>query len=259
MQNAIDDRFKFLRVQLRQNGPAIADDVFMRFHPTTKKGKPEICIFCFSRSNITKEHVLPKWLFERETEITFISSVNRQTQTYNRAIVAACSHCNNSVLAPIEKHIMDSIRRLQMKAVTIEDIFNMIRWLEILEYKLQAYDCRRKYIRYGTSEYDADFGIFPVAMMRHFSKMDPYLGFLWLRRSQRRITVKSKTSRFNSFAVMPTIQPHFNFFVQPDEYIYISFPMFPISIFYFLKSIFSDNRDAYKQAFQIMRKVFQSP
>ncbi|NJO24834.1 MAG: hypothetical protein HC867_02145 [Bacteroidia bacterium] len=237
----------------------ITEDVFFRFHPSTTKVKDEICIFCYSNTKITREHVLPKWLFEKSTKTLFISSVNKQTQTYNKAVIPTCSACNNSILSHIENHIIQVIHRLgKAKVYRDDDLSDIVRWMEILDYKLQVYDCRRKYIKYGNSEYDYNWGIFPVAMMRHFIDMDPFKAHDFLRRSQRRITVKAKTDRLNSLVVFNTAKPHFNFFIQPDEYIFVSLPMFKFAFFYFLKKKYNHHIEASEEALFIMEKVFNS-
>ncbi len=129
----IDLKFKYIRVKLRQHGMVICDDVFRRYHPATTNIKEEICVFCNSTSKITKEHVLPKWLFENDIESSMISSVNKQTQTYNKAVIPACAICNNSILAPIEKNIIKAIQGLETSDFySAEDLCNIIRWLEIL-------------------------------------------------------------------------------------------------------------------------------
>jgi hypothetical protein len=257
MTDKINIRFKHLRVKLRLHGINIAEDVYHRFHPATKNPGCEICVFCFSSSKITKEHVLPKWVFEKDTESTLISSVNKQTQTYNKVVIPACSNCNNSILAPIEKHIFKIIQDISCKSHDLADLSNLIRWLEILDYKLQVYDCRRKYIKYEKNEYDDFFGILPVAHLRHFKDMNPYKAYDLLRSSQRRITIKKKEN-FKSLVIFDTLVPHFNFFTQPNEYIFISFPMIKIAAFYFLKKSFSNESDASKEALFIIKKVFQS-
>ena len=255
----IDLKFKYLRVKLRQYGIEISEDVFKRHHPATIDINDEICVFCNSNSKITKEHVLPKWLFEKNTERSFISSVNKQTQKYNKAVIPTCSLCNNSILAHIENHIIKVIEGLEScEFYSNDDLSNIIRWLEILDYKLQVYDCRRKYIKYGNSKYDSDWGNLPVAMLRHFIDMNPFKALTYLRNSQRRITVKNKTERSNSLIIFDTAAAHFNFFTQPNEYIFISFPMHKIAFFYLLKKNHEQNKDAEKEALYLMKNVFES-
>lgn len=238
---------------------AIADNIVKRHHPIGVSPKGEICIFCCSSSNITKEHILPKWVLGNDLQDTMISSVNRQTVIYNKAVVPACSECNNSILAYIEKYIIKVIHNMEaLNDCSSEDACNIIRWLEIIDYKLQVLDCRRKYIKYENSDYDRDWGIFPVAMMRHFFTMSPWKAYDWLRNSQRRITVKAKIESINSFVVIKPRISHFYFFNLPNEYIYLSFPMCKIGIFYFFKRRYDYYEDAVAEALDIIKKVAES-
>lgn len=252
----INSKFKSIRVNLRKEGADICEDVFRRFHPSTIRAKKEICIFCNSTSQLTKEHVLPRWVFQKSTTSEFISSVNRQSQTYNKSVIPTCSECNNSILGYIENHMIKSVERLQFcKTYDEDDLSNSIRWLEIIDYKAQVYDCRRKYFKYGKSEYDKDWGIFPVAMMRHFIDMNPFKVHTYIRSAQRRITVKNKNNRLNSLIIFDTLHPHFNFFTKPNEYVFVSFPTCRIALFYFLRKNFNLLEDAKKEALHIISMV----
>lgn len=187
----IEKKFRALRVNLRKHRTTICEDVFRRFHPSTVSAGPEICVFCNSTSELTKEHVLPKWLFESDTEAQLISSVNRLTQTYNKAVVPCCAACNNEILADIERHIIKVIKRVESaKVFEYDDLYDVVRWLEIIDYKAKVFDCGRKFLMFPNSKYDRDWGIFPIAMMRHFIDMNPFKAYDFLRSTQRRITIK---------------------------------------------------------------------
>lgn len=160
--------------------------------------------------------MLPKWLFEKDVESRFISSINRQTQTYNKAVIPTCSDCNNTILVEIENSVINILQNIEIgNHLSDGDFSNIIRWLEILDYKLQVYDCRRKCVKHRNSEYDPVWGIMPVACMRHFIDMNPFKAHDYLRRSQRRIAVKSKLNRFQSLVLFEMSEPDFDFFAQP--------------------------------------------
>lgn len=58
----IDFEMKIVGVKIRQSSKKIMDDVVERHVPNTSskdKSKIEICIFCVTKGNLTKEHVLP--------------------------------------------------------------------------------------------------------------------------------------------------------------------------------------------------------
>ena len=252
----INSKFKSLRVNLRKEGIDICDDVFRRFHPTTIKTKKEICVFCNSTAKLTKEHILPKWVFQKSISYEFVSSVNRQSQTYNKAVIPTCAECNNSILAYIESHMIKLLQRLESNAFyNNSDLFNCIRWLELIDYKAQIYECRRKYIKYGDSEFDEDWGIIPVAIMRHCIDMNPFKAHTYIRSAQRRITVKNKSNRLNSLVVFDTSYSHLNFFTKPNEYVFVSFPTNKIALFYFLRKSFKLIKEAEEEALYIISMV----
>jgi hypothetical protein len=58
--------------------------------------------------------------------------------------------------------------------------------------------------------------------------------------------------------VFRTKKPHFNFFTQPNSYIFVSLPMFRVAFFCFFRKIFDQPQDANKEAYDIMVKVFNS-
>lgn len=255
----IDDRFKSIRVNIRKYGTEIADDIVERFQPSRQSKKQETCIFCNSVSKITKEHVIPKWLFENNPDLTAVSSVNKQTQTYNKLVVPVCADCNNTKLSGIENYIIKTIEKVKHEeSLTADDKCNLIRWLEIIEYKLQVYDWRRKYIKYGHSAYDETWGEFPISMMRHFFELNPYKAYTLLRSSQRRVQQKGKLERTKSLLFMKTPIPHFSFFNLINKYIYISFPNNSIAIFYFIRKKHKHWTDMAIEALEIIQKVDKS-
>ena len=259
MGSQVDNAFRSLRVKLRKHGPKITEDVFFRFHPITEKKPPEICVFCGSTYKLTREHVIPRWVFNGDVNLKFISGVNRQSQTFNKAIIPACALCNNSILAIIENEIKQIVtQHIFSREHEERSAVNIMRWLELLDYKGQVYDCRRLYIKHANGNYNPEWGIFPLAMMRHFIDLKPYAPFDYLRNSQRRITVKEKLSRRNSLVIFQPKKPHFNFFVQPNEYIFISFPFINIALFYFFKVGFLHYSDAAKKAIAIIKKVAET-
>lgn len=259
MKLPVDKAFQTLRVNLRKHGLKIPEDVFFRFHPITEKKPAEICIFCGSASDITREHVIPRWVFNGDVNLKYISGVNRQTQTFNKTVIPACAQCNNSTLGIIESEIKETItKHIFSKEHEERSVSNIMRWLELLDYKSQIYDCRRLYIKYSNNDYDTSWGIFPLAMMRHFIELKPFAPFDYLRNTQRRITVKEKFNRINSFVIFRPKKPHFDFFVKPTEYIYISFSLTNIAFFYFFKKDFLDYSDAVEEALYIIKKVAET-
>lgn len=255
MQKKLNSLFIPIRVNLRKHGPEIAEDVFYRFHPATLNVGSEICVFCKTQKNLTKEHVLPKWLFQNKTNIGFEIRANQQSVSFLKSVVPACNNCNNSILAEIEKKIIFILENLEKnKYYDINDLENIIRWLEILEYKLQVFSNRLKYIKYADEPF-SDFGIIPVSWMNYFWEMRPFKALSDLKFIQRNISIKNKSSNLNSLIIFKTKEPHFQFFHQNSEYIFISFPMYNNAIFYFFRKKFKNAKDAQSEAIEIMKKI----
>ena len=251
--------FSTLRVNFRKNGYFITENVYNRFHPGSYDVGEEICVFCGSNEKLTKEHVFPKWFFEGKTNVVFISKANQLTQTYNKAVIPCCQHCNNSLLAKIEKSIFRGIQSFDFNQAGQDDFLcDIIRWLEILDYKCQVYSCRRKYIKSGNSEYDPFWGILPLAVMEHFNDFAPFRPFDHLRNTQRRITRKQKNDKIDSLLVFEMSRPNLDFFVKPTKYIYVSMPFRNIAFFHFFRQSFSSLDIAAKQAKSIMKKVAET-
>lgn len=255
MSKKINSLFIPLRVNFRKHGPEIAEDVFYRFHPATLNVGSEICVFCKVQKKLTKEHVLPKWLFQNKTNIGFEIKVNQQSVSYIKSVVPACENCNNSILAEIEKKIIFILENLEKNEYYDDnDLANIIRWLEILEYKLQVFSTRLKYIKYANEPF-SEFGTLPVSWMNHFWEMNPFKALSNIKFTQRNISIKDKSSRLNSLVIFNTREAHFEFFHLPTEYIFISFPMYNNALFYFFRKRFESVKDSHAEAIEIMKKI----
>lgn len=255
----VDKSFQTLRVNFRKQGYEIAEDVYYRFHPSKVYNTAEICVFCGSKVQLTKEHVFPRWVFEKKTSLEFVSSANKLTQTYNKAVIPCCANCNNSILSEIEKYILNGIKQFSFSRFDQEEFqYNLIRWLEIIDYKCQVFDCRRKFLKFPKSDYDPFWGILPLSVMNHFESFAPFKPFDQLRNTQRRISVMRKSDRLYSLLILQMSKPHFDFFLKPTQYIYVSVPFRNIAFFYFFKEEFSSRQKAWNKAKFIMKKVAET-
>lgn len=70
-----------------------------------KNVEPPICIFCAAMENITREHIIPRWVFNKNDKAFFDIGVNGQSQSYNKSTVPVCARCNADLLNTLEKHI----------------------------------------------------------------------------------------------------------------------------------------------------------
>lgn len=54
-----------LRTQIRKSSQKITNFISVHYISLNKETeKQEICMFCGTNNNLSKEHVLPKWVFE---------------------------------------------------------------------------------------------------------------------------------------------------------------------------------------------------
>src|SRR5215218_5329485 len=139
---SIDESFLEIRKIVRTQGKHAMRKLFDD-HLTgliTKKWVAS-CFLCGSQKNITKEHILPKWVFESNDKHSFISDVNQLNQSYIRATIPACLRCNSVLLNNVEKYIQKTLSEVNLKTryYSENEWENIIRWLEIIDYKFQVW------------------------------------------------------------------------------------------------------------------------
>ena len=134
----IDKTLLQLRLIARKNGKYIMNKLFSDYLTGHVDKKRTIsCLLCGLESNITKEHVLPKWVFENDPTRTFITDVNQLPQKYIGTTLPMCSICNTEILNALELYIQRTISEVDLKTkyYTSENWENIIRWLEIIDFK----------------------------------------------------------------------------------------------------------------------------
>ncbi len=260
LTTGIDLKLQTLRVLIRKNSKKIIDHVINK-HVVRRNGKivankiQDICMFCGSNKNITKEHVYPKWVFDNNPANYFITNINGLPQYYIKTTIPVCSNCNSNLLSALEKYIQQLFLDIDLNNdyFTDNEIENIIRWLEIIDYKFQILNMRRTFLRSeerGRIEYLADF---PISILR---KDTPSMAISEMRRSQKRITIKEKTKFVNSLVMFHTSNPGHNFFHTMDEFIFIEVPKYGKALFYFYKREFRSKKSAFKAADKIIDKCY---
>ncbi len=256
----IDDKFISLRVRTRKNSKVVVDHL-VKYHIVRGRQKPrskkEICIFCSSNQLLTKEHVLPRWTFENNTERFFITEINGLGRTYNRTTVPSCSTCNNELLGYLESYIVQLFKTADLAKGFFSDydLQNIIRWLEIIEYKFQVLDMKRQFITSKTGGYIPYLTDFPLAVLTE-KVGSPSKAVSQVRLAQKRVTIKSKKEKINSLVIFQTKNRKFYFFHTPNEFIYLELPQYRIAMFYFYSKNFKNNFNAFNAAMKIIKKVY---
>lgn len=256
-------KLKELRVELRQNSKKIMDDVLKRHIPkisSKEKSKIEICVFCANTQNLTKEHVLPKWTFENSDKKFFLTDINGSEQTYNKTTIPVCANCNNNLLGNIESYIISLLKNTNLSKdfFSSEEIQNIIRWLEIIEYKFQLLEIRRKFIKSKSYDYMEYLRDIPISIMRENINYSPNKAIAQIRLSQKRVTQKSKLKNENSLVIFKTKNESFHFFHHLNDFIFLELPKFGIALFYFYSRNFENKEEAKDNAMKIITSVYES-
>ncbi len=66
------------RKKIRKNQKKIIDSII-------ENHTKNICIFCGESENLTKEHVIPQWVYDHCTKRAFVTTINNKSQTYHMA------------------------------------------------------------------------------------------------------------------------------------------------------------------------------
>jgi len=249
---------KLLRINTRNNFKEVINHLIVkkiiRKTGSHNKIEHEICVFCSSSQNLTKEHVIPRWAFEGSTEKFFITNINGLPQTYNKTTIPACSVCNNEILNAFEVYINELFEEINLETsyFYFDEIENIIRWLEIVDYKFQNLNARRLFLKSKEKGYIHYLADFPLTVLRPQINYSPSKSVTGIRRSLKRLTIKSKQNNVNSLIVFETSNTSFHFFHTMDEFIFIELPQYRIALFYFYKKIFSTLEEAKVEAMKII-------
>jgi len=257
----IESKLKNLRVKLRQNSKEIMNDVLVRHVSRISlkdKSPKEICVFCANKDDLTKEHVLPKWVFENCTKKFFVTDINGSEQTYNKTTIPVCADCNNDLLSSVESYIISIFNDtdLSNSFFNNEQLQNIIRWLEIIEYKFQLLEIRRRFIKSKSSQYLEYLRDIPVSIMRESIDYSPSKAVTEIRLAQKRVTQKSKANNQNSLIIFKTRNESFHFFHHLNDFIFLELPKFGIALFYFYSLKFENVEDAKNKANGIIKTVY---
>lgn len=248
-----------LRTQIRKSSQKITNFISVHYISLNKETeKQEICMFCGTNNNLSKEHVLPKWVFEWCSKKFFITTINNSEQTYNKTTVKACKCCNSEILSSLERYIKNLFEGSTDIAFDFneEEIGNIICWLEIIEYKFQILDMQRKFLKYSRSEFIPYLRNFPIAIMA--SENSPSKILTLFRKTLKNISIKDKTSKINSLVLFKTKNQWFHFFHKTNDFIFLELPKYKIALFYFFNKNFPTNKEAYEEAIKVIEKQYSS-
>lgn len=215
----------------------------------------EICIICGDTKDLTKEHVIPKWVFKNDQKKIFIQTLNEVSQTYSKTTVFACKYCNNELLSSLETYIQQLFNSVDLSKDFFDDnqLDKLILWLEIIDYKLQILDLRRKFNKSPKGPYIPYLANIPVAILQR--DISPTWIFRALSKAYKRLGVKKKNFK-DSLLVFKTKNPDFHFFNRNHDFIFLELPEYEKALFLFLRERFNEQKDAHDKAMKIMKEVY---
>jgi hypothetical protein len=258
---SIDKRLTSIRTSARKNSRLIINHIvetkISRLTPR-KTVTLELCSFCGTKDNLTKEHVIPKWTYEGLTEKFFITNMNGLDQTYNKTTVPACAECNNEKLSSLELYLTKAFSEINLPTENFsnDDLSHIIRWLEIIDYKFQVLNAKRIFLAHKEKGYIAGLADTPLSILRESVNYSPSKAVAEIRRSLKRLTIKDKSQHLNSLTIFKTKNKGFHFFHKMDDFIFIEIPQHKIALFYFYKKIFKTLKSGQRATKKIIDQAY---
>lgn len=253
----LNKRLILLRKTIRERQGVIID-ITKKNHLKKASQQTKMCIFCGASKNLTKEHMLPKWVFNNCDKRFFTTITNNTNQTYSQTTLPACKNCNSFILGYLETHIKDLFQNIDLvnNFFSNDELEKVILWLELIEYKFQFLDIKRKFNRHKDGEYIKFLANFPIAMLNNIES-SPTQIFSNLRKSLKKLSVKSKENRLNSLLIFKTSNPDFHFFHKTDDFLFLELPDYGIAMFYFINKEFEQHELAHESAMNIIKTQYK--
>lgn len=215
-----------------------------------------ICLFCGDDNNLTKEHVLPQWVFEKQPKRVFSATINNIPQPYMLATIPACARCNNVLLSNIEEEVISILQNFDPRNYSYEQRDLIIWWLELIGFKLQILDLRRKFIKPKGGPFIPFLADLPLGIMRGGAEESPYRIFLSVRQARKRLIKMKKTNEGNSLVIFKTSNPDMHFFHKSGKLIFLEMPRYNVAFFHFYNKEFEEHKAAYEEAMEIIKRVY---
>jgi hypothetical protein len=217
-----------------------------------------LCMICAATAEMTREHIIPRWLFLKRTDAFFTINLNGLNQTYNKATIPVCRRCNSELLNELERAVQQLLtkRDVEVDPFVAEETAVLIRWLELIDYKLQIYNISRKFKTSKTAGHIPLLEDIPLYLLLQNKNYSPFQVLTAIRRSLNRQAVAGKWNKLNSLVVFKTSNQGHNFLHTIDEFIFLEMPQYQIALFYFYNMEFDSVGEAHDQAMEILRKVY---
>jgi hypothetical protein len=162
------------------------------------------------------------------------------------------------LLNALEMSIIKTLSKFEVKKgthnLTYEELENIIRWFETIEYKLQVRSFTRQFIKSENIPWSPYLSKIPIALYRTDLDNDKQI-LAELRLTLKRIGIKSKSVHVNSLVIFKSKNTSFHFFHSYNKFIYIELPKYGIGVLYFFNKIFETQVEGYKEAMKVIKEV----
>lgn len=222
-----------------------------------KNHKIDICFFCGSLGNLTKEHVIPQWVFDEKKDKGFFNNTaNEQPQKYIQSTIPACERCNNVLLSSTEDYVKALLSERDGGDYNQKEIDVIIWWLQSIEYKLQILDLRKDFLKHKEGPFIPFLKDIPLGIMRNGASDEPHIILREVRTIRRELTKKVKSMKRNSLVIFKTTNETMHFFHKTNGFIFLEIPQVGVAFFFFIHEEFSTIKKAHDKAMDLIKKIY---
>lgn len=246
----IEKRLISLRKIIHENNTVVTKSIIQNHNIP-------ICVVCGTNKHLTKEHVIPKWTFGNDQKKYFTTNINEINQSYSKAVLPTCSHCNSYILGALELYLENLFTQIDLTTeyFSNEEKEKIVLWVELIDYKFQVLNLRRKFRKLHDGEYVPYLADIPIGVMQNMD-ISPSKVFSNFRKALKKLGVKSKANKINSLVIFKTSNESFHFFHKVNEFMFIELPKYKIALFYFINQLFDEEKNAYKAAMGKIKEAY---
>lgn len=253
-----------LRVSVRANSSTVIKHLAVNYIYRDSSGKATknidspICVLCATKVRITKEHIIPRWVFNKNDKAFFKIGVNGQSQSYNQSTVPVCAQCNAELLNALEKCVKSIFKdfRDNQTLLDLDATENVIRWFEIIDYKFQVMNVTKRFVSQKHGNHIPFLKDYPMYMLLPNKDWSVTRVIREIRWTLNRISIKAKAVNANSLVVFRSTNTSNHFFHNLNEFIFIEIDQYGIAVFYFYDRIFESVKAAKGAAMAIIDRVY---
>ena len=155
-----------------------------------------------------------------------------------------------------------TIQGLFLRHRKLNDFFNheetgdIVRWLEILDYKYQAYSLMTKFYTLKGNRPIEFLSDYSLSVLDPIIDYSPSHAVKNIGEALHRITVKSKQKNFRSLVTFKTKNPDFYFFHKNNDFLFLDLPAYNLALFHFYKQFFTESILAKEAAMEVLSRHY---